>query len=202
MRGWKSLSFDLFILFFTLFLKSASLHRGQDRGQKEGGDSNPWHAVTCCISHLIFHMQPVDILKGKAEWKRHQISTQCAGQCPSSPAKHRCCVPIWILFLCTFSIYCSCSYKVRTVASSMHTIGPYYFVMMTLCLELWPACSNIPRSPLQSVRVFSGIEDCGWEKEPEKYAGFHTAKRDQTPQDILVFLLHLIYYELGQTKSY
>lgn len=157
---WRWEAGKAFLLTFLFYLYSISasslLHCTEDRTevQKEGGDrpdSNPWHAVTCCISHLIFHIQPVDIVKGKAEWKHHQTSNQCAGQCPSSPAKHRCCVPICILFLYTFSIYCSCSYKVRTVASNMHTIGPYYFVMMTLCLELWPACSNIPRSPLQSV---------------------------------------------------
>lgn len=54
-------------------------------------------------------------------------------------------------FSFTFSTYCSCPYKVHTVACSIHTIGTYYF-FITLCVEIWPSCSYL-----------CCAEDCGAE---------------------------------------
>lgn len=42
--------------------------------------------------------------------------------------ENRWCVPIWKLFLFTFSMYCSCCNKVHTVGWRVHTIGKYYFL--------------------------------------------------------------------------
>ena len=50
------------------------------------------------------------------------------------------CIPNHILFLLTFSMCCSCPYKVSTVACSMQTIGTHYF-LIPWPLELWPSCS-------------------------------------------------------------
>lgn len=49
-----------------------------------------------------------------------------AGPCP---AWFKGAFRITSFFLFTFSMYCSFTYKVQSVACSMHTIGTYYFVM-------------------------------------------------------------------------
>ena len=65
--------------------------------------------------------------------------------CPVAFFLMSCITKLWLhskshLFLYTCSTYCSCPYKVRSVACSMHT-GTYFVI--TLHLELWPFHSHI-----------------------------------------------------------